>query len=156
MKISDYLDRFADELERLDQVGRAKRVKTLLPELNDPETRQALAEVILVQFERWGVSEFNYALLLGLPETSELKQGDTIPDVVVVLERVGHLLAIDRALLKRYPNQADYGEDWLASPEPRLGNRKPLEFMLVGGLQAIKEVQAIVESDVKALHLERV
>ena len=69
------------------------------------------------------------------------------------LEHVGHLLAIDRALLKRYPHQPHRRNRWLILPQPHLAGKAPLELMLVGGLQGIKEIRAILESDVKALRL---
>ena len=153
MKISDYLDKIAEELEFLTRERKAKKVATLVPELRDPEARQALAEVILALFKRWELHEFNQALLLGLAEMTKLRQGEPLPDDVAVLARVGHLLAIDRALLKLYPYQPDMRDRWISSPQPRLGGRAPLELMLVGGLRAIKAVRALVESDVEATDL---
>lgn len=153
MKISDYLDRIAEELERLTREGRTKKVETLVPELKDPETRKALAEVILAQFKRWDLHEVNQAMLLGLAEMTELRQGEPLPDDSMVLERVGHLLAIDRALSKLYPSQPNSRDRWISTPQPHLGARAPLELMLVGGIQAIKEVRAMVESDVEASRL---
>lgn len=153
MKISDYLDRIAEELESLARESGAKKVETLVPELREPEARQALAEVILAQFERWDLHEINQSVLLGLAEITELRQGKPLPDDPIVLERVGHLLAIDRALSKLFPYQPNSRDRWISSPQPRLGGRAPLELMLVGGLQAIKEVRAMVESDVEASRL---
>ena len=149
MKISDYLDRIGEELERLALEGRAEDVETLVPEFRSPEARQALAEVILAMFERWDVHELNQAMLLGIADVTKLKQGKPLSDDAAVLERVGHLLAIDRALLRRYPSQPHYRDRWVSSAQPQLGGRAPLELMLVGGLQAIKQVRAVIESEVE-------
>ena len=153
MKISDYLGSIAEKLERLSRERETGKLETFVPELRDPEARQALAEVVLAQFERWGVHELNQAVLLGVAQMTELKRGEPLPEDPAVLERVGHLLAIDRALLKRYPHQPHRRNRWLILPQPHLAGKAPLELMLVGGLQGIKEIRAILESDVKALRL---
>ena len=153
MKISDYLGRIAEGLERVTREAKGKKIETLVPELKDPETRKALAEVIIAQFERWKLHEVNQAMLLGLSEVTELRQGKPLPDDQAVLEHVGHLLAIDRALLKLYPYQPERRARWISSPQPRLGGRTPLEAMLGGGIQGIKEVRAAVESAAEAPRL---
>lgn len=153
MKLSDYLEKIASALERLTQDSKDKKVETLVPALRDLESRKALMEAILAQFERWGVHRYNQPVLLGMDEMSVLRQGNPLPDDVAVLERVGHLLAIDRALLKLYPDSPITRDRWISSPQPQLGGKSALELMLLGGLQAIKDVRVMLESELSALQL---
>ncbi|MEW5756073.1 MAG: antitoxin Xre/MbcA/ParS toxin-binding domain-containing protein [Pseudomonadota bacterium] len=153
MKLSDYLDKIASALERVTRDSKAKRVETFVPELREIETRKVLAELILAVFERWGVHRFNQPVLLGLDEISALRDGKPLPDDVAVLERAGHLLAIDRALLKLYPDSPVTRERWISTPHPQLGHKSALELMLIGGLQAIKDVRAMLEEEIAAQRL---
>jgi len=81
MKISDYLERFDRELARLSREAKGKKLETGVPELTDPETRKALVEVILAQFERWQLHPVNQAALLGLKEMGALREGQPLPKV---------------------------------------------------------------------------
>jgi hypothetical protein len=142
----DYLDRIAEGLERMARRGKAMHSKTLLPELKSPETRHAVAEVLIAQFERWDVHALNRASLLGLTGTMVLDPDHPLPEDPAVLERAGHLLAIDRALLKRYPYQPERRDHWITHPNAKLDGKTPLELMLEGGVPAIREVRVLAES----------
>ena len=148
MKIADYLQKIADTLEHASREAKGAKIKTRVSELKESETRKALAEVVLALFERWELHELNQATLLGLVDVKSLKQGEPLPEDSAVLERVGHLMAIDRALMKRYPYQPKKRDRWISQPEPRLGDKTPLNFMLAGGIPAIREVRAVVESGI--------
>jgi hypothetical protein len=142
----DYLDRIAVGLERMARRGKATQRTTLLPEIHGPEARHALAEVLVAQFDRWDVHAVNQAALLALPDKTALQPGEPLPDDAVVMERAGHLLAIDRALLKRYPYQPERRDHWITHPNAKLDGKTPLELMLEGGVPAIREVRVLAES----------
>ena len=145
-KLSDYLNEIAEQLERLAHESRGREVKTLLPELHSEEAHQALAEVVLALLEQWHVHELNQAVLLGVADVNGLRNGEPLPDEYAVLERVGHLLAINRLLSKRFLGQPGRIERWLALPQSQLGDKAPLELMLVGGLEGVRQVRALLEA----------
>lgn len=120
--------------------------KTLLPELQDPEARKAVSEVLIALFDRWQLHELNQAQLLGLENISFLRQDKMLPDTPAVLERAGHLFAIDRALLKRFPYQSGYRDRWVTIPLPQFGGESPLQVMLTRGLEGMQRVQKYLDS----------
>jgi hypothetical protein len=77
--------------------------RTLLPELHSLDTRQALTESVLAVLDDWGIHPAKQAELLGVRDISPLREGQPLPDDPDVLERVGQLLGIERALKRLYP-----------------------------------------------------
>jgi len=120
--------------------------ETLLPQLQDPEARKAVAEVLIALFDRWKLHELNQAQLLGLDTISTLRKDKIFPDIPTVLERTGRLLAIDRALLKQYPYRSGYRDRWVTVPSDSFGGESPLQVMLTRGMEGIREVQEYLES----------
>lgn len=119
--------------------------RTLLPELHSPETRQALAGAILAVLDGWGIHPAKQAELLGLTDLAPLKQGQPLPDDPKVLERAGHLLGIERALKRLYPDDPASRHASLMLPLAELSGQPPLLVML-GGVDGIKEVRTLLES----------
>jgi len=146
MALIYYKERIVDGLERLTRKGKGRRGTTLLPGLHDFESRIVLSKVLAAQFVRWGVHPHIQSLLLGLDGSMADALNQPLPDDPAVLERAGHLLAIDRALAKRYPYQPTKRDHWLSLPLTLLNDKTPLEFMIKGGLRAIKEVRELAES----------
>ena len=117
--------------------------RTLLPEVRNPETRQALAEAAFGVLAGWGVAPSIQAELLGL--TAPLSQGEPLPDDPDVLERAGHLLGIERALKRRYPDDPAARHAWLMLPVPELGGQPPLRVML-DGAEGIRRARSLLET----------
>jgi hypothetical protein len=123
--------------------------ETLFPQLQDPEARKAVAEVLIALFDRWQLHELNQAQLLGLDSIYSLRRDKMLPNTPAVLERAGHLLAIDRALLKQYPYRSGYRDRWVtipSEPSDSFGGESPLQVMLTRGIEGIREVQEYLES----------
>lgn len=118
--------------------------KSLLPELHEPEARAAVAEVLKALFDRWQLHEVNQAQLLGLSSGIELKQ-KIIQANTETMERAGNLLAIDRALLKRFPNQPERHDRWVFTANDHLDGLTPLSIMLENGLRGILSIRALAE-----------
>ena len=119
--------------------------RTLLPAVHSPETRQALAEAVLAVLGDWGVAPAKQAELLGLADAAPLSQGQPLPDDPGVLERAGHLLGIERALKRRYPDDPAARHAWLMLPAAELGGQPPLRVML-DGVEGIKRVRSLLEA----------
>lgn len=122
-------------------------LETRLPEVETPETRQALAEALLALFDEWQLHEVNQAALIGLLDIAELRSGEPLPADREVLECVGHILAIGRALLKAFPYKTQQRHEWINNPHPKLDNATPLQYMLGGGIDTIREMRELAEHE---------
>jgi hypothetical protein len=118
---------------------------TLLPQLEDPEAREAVAEALMALFTRWGLHEVNQAQLLGLASVYELKRKIVTADSNT-MERAGYLLAVDRALLKQFPLQSGKRDRWIFTGNARLGGLTPFAVMLEKGVPGIVLIKNLVES----------
>jgi hypothetical protein len=119
--------------------------KTLLPQLQEPEARTAVAEALTALFERWQLHEVNQAQLLGLTSVLQLKQKIIQADSQT-MERAGHLLGLDRALNKRYSMDPERGDRWIFTPNDYLNGFTPLSIMLENGLLGIASIRTVAES----------
>ena len=120
--------------------------KTLLPELHDKEARQAIAESVLSLLQRWNLHEINQSELLGLPSIVEVYQRKLQTANAETMTRIGHILAIDRALQKRFPHEPARRDQWIFSPNMSLNDETPLSTMLKSGLPGILLVRNLIES----------
>ena len=118
---------------------------TLLPQLKEPDARDAVAEAVMALFARWGLHEVNQAQLLSLSSVSKFKhkirQANT--DTMV---RLGNLLAIDRALFKRFPADSGRRDQWIFTANENLEGLTPLAVMLDKGLAGIEVVRGLAEA----------
>ncbi|WP_455208028.1 hypothetical protein [Kaarinaea lacus] len=119
--------------------------ETLLPQLQDPEARQAVVEAVLALFDRWHLHEVNQARLLGVASVSDLKQNKLPADTSGVLRNIGHLLAIDRALSKYFPYEPTARDQWVFVPQKKLADETPLTVMLEQGEEGIRKVRELLE-----------
>lgn len=119
--------------------------KTWLPEVKDVQTRRALAVAVLALFASWQLHEVNQAALLGLRDISGLHKGEPLPEDNEVLERAGHLLAIGRALRQAYPQELTQRTHWISSPHTKLFGATPLQYMLAGDAETIRQIRALAE-----------
>ena len=120
--------------------------ETRLHELQDPEARQAVIEAVFDLFKRWELHPVNQAELLGISDMTDLKQGGAARDDPLAFECMGHLLAIDRALLKRFPYQTTSRDRWVWQERAQLQGETPMAFMLQQGLDGIKRIRQLLES----------
>lgn len=125
--------------------------ETLIPQITDPDARKAIFEALMALFDRWHLHTLNQVQLLGLVDGSNFLVDRELPDDPAVLERVGHLLAIDRALLKLHPYSETFRDHWIDRPEPAFDGISPLEIMLTNGSDGIKKVRELVESQAAKL-----
>lgn len=118
---------------------------TLLPQLEDPEAREAVADAVLALLIRWGLHEVNQARLLDLNSVVECKREIMAADSTT-MERAGYLLAIERALLKRFPAQVQKRDEWIFMRHERLADLSPISIMLEKGMSGMILVKKLAES----------
>jgi len=148
MKIP-FLDKLLSNIELRLNHGDAAPAETLLTQLESRESRQAMAEVVLALFERWELHAVNQAELLGCATVKPIMQQKILPQDAGMLQRVGHLLAIGRALKALYPYAPAERDQWVRRAHEKLGGNTPLEVMLSDGLSGIRRVRDLVEMSLK-------
>jgi len=123
--------------------------RTRIPELREAASRKALSEVVSALLERWQLDEKDQLALLGLTDGSELasyRQGAPLGKDRELLERVGHLLAIDRALQAIYPLAPEMRDGWIKMKDFSLGNKTPLEVVQLQGVNGLRQVRRQLET----------
>jgi hypothetical protein len=121
---------------------------SLIPGLKSEQARKALSEAVTEVLSRWQLTDDDQAMLLGLPDPARLadfREGEPLPDDPELLERVGHLLAVHRALNKIYGGDQILCNRWMRAKDPLLG-RPPLEVVREAGLEGLIIVQRALES----------
>lgn len=119
--------------------------ETWLHLLEDPVSRQVVIDAISALFKRWQLHPVNQAELLGLSDMSDLEQYILSSKDPLVFERIGHLLAIDRDLLQRFPYQASKRDQWIWQSLPQLHDQSPMAFMLREGIDGMKLIRHMLE-----------
>lgn len=119
--------------------------KILLPELEDPETRKALRETVLALFDRWNISVRDRAILLGLSRMAEHAVREALLRDRLCMERIGHLLAIDRALDAQFRDQPELRDRWIATSPMKLRGMRPLDVMLADGMKGMRTVRSLLK-----------
>ncbi len=119
--------------------------ETLLPQIEDPEARKALMEAVLALFDRWKLSERERLHLLGFSRMPLPKAGEPLPQNQLPMERIGHLLAIDRALHALYAEQPELCDQWIAMYPVALDGRRPLDLMLAEGVEGMRKVRLVID-----------
>ncbi len=117
---------------------------SLLSGLREPEARRALAEAITALFDYWHLSLAERQLLLGLSDPGALdryREGEPLADHPQLLERAGHLLAIDRALREAYPDSSGFRRNWIRTPDSSFGGQSPLEVVRRRGLVGLRRIR---------------
>lgn len=120
--------------------------ETWLHLLQDPVARRVVIDATGALFKRWRLHPVNQAELLGLSDMSELEHYTSAAMEPQVFERIGHLLAIDRALQMLYPYQAKLRDQWVWQTQAQLDKQTPMALMLREGMDGIKLIRHILES----------
>ena len=123
--------------------------QTRIPELREAESRKALSEAVSALLERWQLDEKDQLALLGLTDASKLasyRQGAPLGKDRELLERVGYLLAIDRALQAIYPLAPEMRDRWIKMKDVSLGNKTPLEVVRLQGVSGLRKVRRQLET----------
>lgn len=147
---TSFLQKLLSSLEALGVDAESGLPETLLHRLESEESRQALTELIIELFQQWNVHGLNQAQLLGCRDLGDVLQKNILPQEPEVLQRVGHLLGIARALKVLYPYTPTVRDHWVWRENQNLANKIPMEVMLAEGLPGIRRVRALLEKAVKA------
>ncbi|SCZ64153.1 DUF2384 domain-containing protein [Thiohalomonas denitrificans] len=116
-----------------------------LGQLHPSGARQGLAAVVVALLLRWGLSPDKQAELLDVTDIGPFRDGGPLPDDPDVLERAGHLVAIERALQWLYPDDRVMRDHWISFRNEELGGLSPLAVMLRDH-KGFETVRALLDS----------
>jgi uncharacterized protein (DUF2384 family) len=123
-----------------------------MPDTIPHDDRAALTRKVLAVLARWGVEPMDQCRLLGLPAPDagrryrRLRMGEALATDRDVWERVALLLHLETALGQVFPHSALSADLWVTTPHPWLGSRTPLDLMLDGGLEGIRQVERSLDN----------
>jgi hypothetical protein len=115
-------------------------------DLEDPNARKKLAIMLMKLFEHWELNQRSQTNLLGISELSrstldKYRKGENaLPKTRDMLDRVGYLLAIHKALRLLYPKNPHVRYSWVSRPNRAFDNLTPLEVMQSQGVLGIARV----------------
>ncbi len=114
-------------------------------DLASEESRGALSKMVIKLFRLWNLSTADQLDLLGLSPKSRAMlarygKGEALPGTRDVLDRVGWLLAIHKALRLLYPQNEDIRHSWVSRRNTAFNNLSPLTVMKEQGLIGIAKV----------------
>ena len=114
-------------------------------DLASEESRGALSKMVIKLFRLWNLSTADQLDLLGLSPKSRAMltrygKGEALPGTRDILDRVGWLLAIHKALRLLYPQNEDIRHSWVSRRNTAFNNLSPLTVMKEQGLIGIAKV----------------
>lgn len=121
--------------------------ETLLPQLQDEESRKAVIEAVLALLNRWNINETDQAKILGVTELADLQTTELLPDRTSVFNRIGYVLAIERELSQVFPYQPTKHDRWVIEPQEKLDGKTPMAIMLDQGIYGMKYLIQILKSE---------
>ncbi len=109
-------------------------------DLEATEARKKLAVMLMKLFEHWELDQRSQLNLLGLSEESrsalnKYRKGESaLPKSRDMLDRVGYLLAIHKALRILYPKNPEIRYSWISRHNKAFDNFTPLEVIQTQGV----------------------
>ncbi len=98
----------------------------------------------------WSIPQELHSALLGLEPgirkrfLNRYRLGMPLPEEGDSYERIDLLLRIDNTLHKLFPHSPLSANLWVTTRNPRYGGITPLDTMLQGGIDGIKQVESVL------------
>lgn len=117
----------------------------------DRRTRRGLARKVMRALDGWGLTEAEQAVALGMVGSSQAaleryRQGFPFPNDKELIERAGHLLALQRAVRHFYRDRPERASTWMIRHSIRFGAR-PIDLIGERGMAAFRQLRADLEPD---------
>ena len=114
-------------------------------DLTTEASRTGLARLIMRLFDRWQLNTATQLNFLGLSPTNRAmlgryRRGTAYPSTRDLLDRIGWLLAIHKALRLLYPYNESLRYSWIKRRHAVFDHHSPLEVMMDEGLIGIAKV----------------
>jgi hypothetical protein len=109
-----------------------------------------LARAVTKLFELWQLAAADQLMLLGLNESNRIAlqryaKGEALAANRDLLERVGHLLGIHKALKLLYPKNADLVSGWMSAPNTAFDGASPVEVARRFGFAGLLMVRGTLD-----------
>ncbi len=119
--------------------------ETILVDIHSTESRKKLALMIVRLFKLWELPTQDQLNLLGLSSSSramlsKYSKGEPLSSSRDMLDRVGWLLGIHKALRLLFPHNPELRSSWVKRKNKAFDNLTPLEVMLDEGLIGLAKV----------------
>ena len=126
------------------------QIETPQVDLQSKDSRKKLAVMVMRLFSLWSLPTQDQLNLLGLSSTSramlsKYSKGEPLSSSRDMLDRVGWLLAIFKALRLLFPYNEDLQHSWIHRKNKSFDNRPPLEVMLEEGLIGLARVSRYLD-----------
>lgn len=114
------------------------------------DERVVLARAIIKLFELWQLSAADQLMLLGLNESNRIAlqryaKGEALAANRDLLERVGHLLGIHKALKLLYPHNPEIANGWMSSANTLFDSATPLAIARIFGFGGLLMVRGTLD-----------
>lgn len=114
------------------------------------DERVILARAVVKLFALWKLPAADQLTLLGLSESNRIAlqryaKGEALAANRDLLERVGHLLGIHKALKLLYPHNEDIVSGWMSSPNTRFEGATPIEIVRRFGFAGLLMVRGTLD-----------
>lgn len=114
-------------------------------DLKSPESRKSMAKLVTNLFDLWGLPVADQLNLLGLSETSrtlltKYRKGNAIPISRDMIDRIGWLLSIHKALRLLFPYNKEFRQKWVTRRNRMMDNLRPVDIMKDKGIIGIATV----------------
>jgi hypothetical protein len=114
------------------------------------EDRVILAKAVTRLFELWGLSAADQLALLGLSETNRIAlqryaKGEALAANRDLLERVGHLLGIQKSLKLLYPHNPEIVNGWMRAPNTKFDGASPVDVVRKFGFAGLLMVRGTLD-----------
>ncbi len=119
------------------------------PDLKSRDARERLARMVVKLFEHWQLTATEQAAVLGLAAghrstLARYRKGEPLADNRDLVDRVGHLLGIHKALRILFPHDRDLAYRWMTTPNRRLGAR-PVDVVTERGFEGLLAVRRYLD-----------
>ena len=126
-------------------MARTQRDMDQLIDLQSPDSRKHLAVMVMRLFNLWRLSTQDQLNLLGLSPSSramlsKYSKGEPLSNSRDMLDRVGWLLGIHKALRLLLPQNPELRSNWVRRRNRAFDNRPPLDLMLDEGIIGLAKV----------------
>ncbi len=114
------------------------------------DERVVLARAVTRLFELWQLNAADQLMLLGLNESNRIAlqryaRGEALAANRDLLERVGLLLGIHKALKLLYPHNPEIAGGWMAAPYTKFDNATPVEIVRRHGFAGLLMVRGTLD-----------
>jgi hypothetical protein len=119
-------------------------------DLSHKDNRKKLALLALRLFDKGDLTTVEQLNLLGLSPTSrkmlgDYRKGTALPNSRDMLDRIGWLLSIHKALRILYPKNELIRYSWVKRKNRMLDNQSPLDVMQVEGIIGLAKISKFLD-----------